>query len=109
VACTNSFKTAFLADDRGYRWGGGMMGYSMFNTVMTPNGGGQYNWNGCRVDCCVQMQAAHYLPATSNHAGGVNVLSCDGSVKFVKNTIAYPTWWALGTRAGGEVIGSDAY
>ncbi len=85
------------------------MGYSLFNTVMTPNGGGQYKWNGCRVDCCVQMQAAHYLPATSNHPGGVNVLFCDGSVKFVKNTINQATWWALGTRGNGEVVSADSY
>ncbi len=109
LACTNSFTTAFRADDRGYRWGGGMMGYSMFNTVMTPNGGGQFNWNGCRVDCCVQMQAAHYLPTTSNHPGGVNVLFCDGSVKFVKNTVSYATWWSLGTRANGETVSGDSY
>jgi prepilin-type N-terminal cleavage/methylation domain-containing protein/prepilin-type processing-associated H-X9-DG protein len=91
TACSTTFKTAFTADDRGYRWGGGMMGYSMFNTVMPPNGGGLYNWNSCRVDCCVQSQAAHYLPATSNHPGGVNVLFADGSVRYVKNTIAYNT------------------
>jgi prepilin-type N-terminal cleavage/methylation domain-containing protein/prepilin-type processing-associated H-X9-DG protein len=109
VACNNTFKTQFLADDRGYRWGGGMMGYSMFNTVMTPNGGGQYQWNGCRVDCCVQMQAAHYLPATSNHPGGVNILFCDGSVKFVKNTVSYVTWWALGTRANSENVSADSF
>ncbi|WP_435020411.1 DUF1559 domain-containing protein [Tundrisphaera sp. TA3] len=46
---------------------------------------------------------------TSNHPGGVNVAFADGSVKFVKNTISLPTWWALGTRAGGEVLGADAY
>ncbi len=109
VACTNKFLTAFTADDRGYRWGGGMMGYSMFNTVMTPNGGGLYKWNSCRVDCCVQAQAAHYLPATSNHPGGVNVLFCDGSVKFVKNTISYATWWATGTRAGNEAVSGDSF
>jgi prepilin-type N-terminal cleavage/methylation domain-containing protein/prepilin-type processing-associated H-X9-DG protein len=108
-ACTNKFKTVFYADDRGYRWGAGIVGYALFNTVMTPNGGGQYKWNGCRVDCCVQMQAAHYLPTTSNHPGGVNVLFADGSVKFVKDAVSYQTWWALGTRAGGEVISSDQY
>jgi prepilin-type N-terminal cleavage/methylation domain-containing protein/prepilin-type processing-associated H-X9-DG protein len=110
VACTNWLTTStFQADDRGYRWGLGSMGYSLFNTVMTPNGGNQYNWNGCRVDCCVQMQAAHYLPATSQHPGGVNVLFCDGSVKFVKNTVSYPTWWAIGTRSNGETVSTDSY
>ncbi len=108
-ACSNTFKTAFTADDRGYRWGGGMMGYSLFNTVMPPNGGGQFNWNSCRVDCCVQAQAAHYVPATSNHPGGVNVMMTDGSVKFIKNTIAYSTWWALGTKSNGEVVSADSY
>ena len=49
------------------------------------------------------------MTATSNHAGGVNVGMADGSVKFIKDSIALTTWWALGTRAGGEVISADAY
>ena len=49
------------------------------------------------------------LPPTSNHPGGVNVCFADGSVKFVKDTVSLPTWWALGTRAGGEVISADGY
>jgi prepilin-type processing-associated H-X9-DG protein len=49
------------------------------------------------------------ITAGSAHPGGVNVLFLDGSVKFVKSTIAYATWYALGTRAGGEVISADAY
>ena len=49
------------------------------------------------------------FPASSFHSGGVNVGMCDGSVKYIKNTIGLPTWWALGTRAGGEVISSDQY
>jgi prepilin-type processing-associated H-X9-DG protein len=48
-------------------------------------------------------------PPTSNHPGGVNICFGDGSVKFVKDTIGIQSWWALGTRAGGEVIGSDSY
>jgi prepilin-type processing-associated H-X9-DG protein len=47
--------------------------------------------------------------ASSAHPGGANVLFGDGSVKFVKNSISYQTWWALGTRAGNEVISADAY
>jgi hypothetical protein len=39
----------------------------------------------------------------------VNAGMADGSVKFMKDTVNQPTWWALGTRSGGEVISSDAY
>jgi prepilin-type N-terminal cleavage/methylation domain-containing protein/prepilin-type processing-associated H-X9-DG protein len=47
--------------------------------------------------------------ASSNHSGGVNVGMLDGSVKFVKTSVSIPTWWALATRAGGEVISADAF
>lgn len=46
---------------------------------------------------------------TSNHPGGVNVCFSDGSVKYIKDTVGLPTWWALGTRNGGEVVSADAY
>ena len=49
------------------------------------------------------------ITASSNHPGGVNVGFCDGSVKFVKDSVDIPTWWALGTRNGKEIIGADAY
>ncbi|WP_165232062.1 DUF1559 domain-containing protein [Aquisphaera insulae] len=47
--------------------------------------------------------------ANSRHPGGVNVTLADGSVRFVKTSISIPTWRALGTRSGGEVISSDSY
>ena len=47
--------------------------------------------------------------ANSRHPGGVNVGLADGSVRFIKSTINIPTWRALGTRNGGEVISSDSY
>jgi prepilin-type N-terminal cleavage/methylation domain-containing protein/prepilin-type processing-associated H-X9-DG protein len=49
------------------------------------------------------------VTATSNHPGGVNVLFCDGSVHFVKNSTSPQTWWALGSRSLGEIISSDSY
>jgi prepilin-type processing-associated H-X9-DG protein len=48
-------------------------------------------------------------PPSSNHPGGVNVTFADGSVRFVKDTINVTTWWAIGTRNGGEVVSADSY
>ncbi|MDG3008212.1 DUF1559 domain-containing protein [Paludisphaera mucosa] len=45
----------------------------------------------------------------SMHPGGCNFLLCDGSVKFLKQSIDMATYKALGSRNGGEVISSDAY
>jgi prepilin-type N-terminal cleavage/methylation domain-containing protein/prepilin-type processing-associated H-X9-DG protein len=47
--------------------------------------------------------------ANSYHPGGVNVAFCDGSVRFIKDSVALATWRALGSRNGGEVISSDSY
>ena len=49
------------------------------------------------------------IPPSSNHPGGVNICFADGSVRFVKNTVTYQIWWALGTRNGKEALSSDAY
>jgi len=45
----------------------------------------------------------------SRHPGGANFVFADGSVHFLKNSINRVTYAALGSRAGGEVISSDAY
>jgi prepilin-type N-terminal cleavage/methylation domain-containing protein/prepilin-type processing-associated H-X9-DG protein len=47
--------------------------------------------------------------ASSNHPGGVNLGFLDGSVKFVKATVSKTTWWAIATKAGGEVIDASSY
>ncbi|MDR3632205.1 MAG: DUF1559 domain-containing protein [Isosphaeraceae bacterium] len=49
------------------------------------------------------------IGVSSQHPGGVNVLFLDGSVKFIKNSISYTTWYALATAAYGEVVGADSY
>jgi prepilin-type processing-associated H-X9-DG protein len=45
----------------------------------------------------------------SRHPGGANFLFGDGSVRFLKNSIALPVYRGLSTRARGEVLSSDAY
>jgi prepilin-type N-terminal cleavage/methylation domain-containing protein/prepilin-type processing-associated H-X9-DG protein len=57
----------------------------------------------------VANEGSEYVAARSRHPGGVNSLFGDGSVHFMKNSINIPTWMALGSIAGGEVISSDSY
>jgi prepilin-type processing-associated H-X9-DG protein/prepilin-type N-terminal cleavage/methylation domain-containing protein len=93
----------------GQYWGWGTPGMTLFQTVVPPNSS-QYTWNTCRQDCqgC-GVDSSHIVNATSNHAGGCNVLFCDGSVKFVKSSVNIRTWWALGSRGGDEVVSADSY
>lgn len=43
--------------------------------------------------------------AGSYHPGGVNLALCDGSIRFVTETIDLLTWRALGSRDVGEPVG----
>jgi prepilin-type N-terminal cleavage/methylation domain-containing protein/prepilin-type processing-associated H-X9-DG protein len=111
-ACTAAFATSLTAiqDDRGFRWCMGCTGWTMFNTVQVPNDT-KYPIGGCR-DGGVPGQFPNdgfSYGASSAHPGGANVLFGDGAVKFIKSSIGYPTWWALGTRNGGEVVSADSY
>jgi prepilin-type processing-associated H-X9-DG protein len=45
----------------------------------------------------------------SYHPAGVNALLGDGSVRFIKSSIAGMIWRSLGSVAGGEAISADAY
>lgn len=53
--------------------------------------------------------SARLCGARSRHSGGVNVSFCDGSVRFLVDTIDVIVWHALWTRAGNEVISGSAY
>jgi prepilin-type processing-associated H-X9-DG protein len=59
---------------------------------------------------CVPMGSdkGAFAGARSRHSGGINSLMGDGSVRFMKNSISMPTWLALHTIAGGEVISADS-
>jgi prepilin-type N-terminal cleavage/methylation domain-containing protein/prepilin-type processing-associated H-X9-DG protein len=98
---------ANISDYKGWRWADSCMGFGMYNTLQPPNdtvggcnaGGANEGW----------FNGAWAVGAASAHPGGCNVLMCDGSARFIKSSINLPTWWALGTTNGGEVISSDSY
>jgi prepilin-type N-terminal cleavage/methylation domain-containing protein/prepilin-type processing-associated H-X9-DG protein len=89
-----------IPDAAGSQWFSGYATFSRYNHVMPPNANscGYGTWSG---------EGA--FTASSRHPGGVNVLFADGSTRFVKSTISNTTWWALGSRAGGEVIDASSY
>jgi prepilin-type N-terminal cleavage/methylation domain-containing protein/prepilin-type processing-associated H-X9-DG protein len=45
----------------------------------------------------------------SLHAGGCNFLFCDGSVRFIKESVNPRIFSFLSTRAGGEVLSADQF
>jgi len=88
----------------GYFWASGNYNQSTFNFVLTPN--------SKTPDCSPWAGVAGgygFMTPRSYHSGGVQVCMADGSVKFIKDSINLMTWYALGTRAGGEILSSDAY
>jgi prepilin-type N-terminal cleavage/methylation domain-containing protein/prepilin-type processing-associated H-X9-DG protein len=104
--------TINIGVNRGYYWGWGAESMSLINTIIPPSST-QYPWNACRTGCqgCgnYDMDHAEIANVSSQHPGGANVTFADGHVQFVKSTLSIPTWWALGTVSGSEVISSDSY
>ena len=96
-------------------WGDGMVHQSGFTTAWTPNKK-VLGTSDRRLDLDITGQREKVggptfaaITARSYHPGGVNVLIGDGSVRFVKDTIDGTTWRGLGTVAGGEIVGADAF
>ncbi len=83
---------------RGVAWIVGTEGMTGFNAYLPPNS----------PTPDVYGHGIGWLGARGPHPGGVLVLTGDGSVRFVKDSINLATWRALSTRAGGEVVSADA-
>lgn len=66
------------------------------NTVSIPS----YNTDWFR---CSEADSA--ITPSSQHVGGVHLGMADGSVRFVSDSIDTGIWWAVGTRADGDIVG----
>jgi prepilin-type processing-associated H-X9-DG protein len=119
-------------------WTSGDYGDTTFSTIFPPN----YFLNEYQDDKVTNPTAQPQIvprqgnfddSITSNHPGGANFAFCDGSVRFIKNSInswnprlitatgpssrwtynlngqRYGVYQALSTRNGAEVVSSDQY
>jgi prepilin-type N-terminal cleavage/methylation domain-containing protein/prepilin-type processing-associated H-X9-DG protein len=103
---TNPMTATRLTHAQGGSWVMGEMCCSLYNHVSTPN---TVTCAGLGFANNSMANMPMQVPPSSQHPGGVNTLFGDGSVKFIKNTLALQTWRALGTRDGAETISSDSF
>ncbi|MBI2478689.1 MAG: DUF1559 domain-containing protein [Planctomycetia bacterium] len=107
--------TGHAGDHRGFTWWGPSAGFTALNppntTLPDVMGGGT-----CRAPSveprnppCIPASTGANEPnrrsARSRHPGGVQVSMCDGSARFVANTIDIFTWRNVSTARGGEPAG----
>jgi len=113
-------------------WTSGWPGDGNFSTFFPPNF--FKKWDSVSAQQAPLTEGRRYTyTANSFHPGGANFAFCDGSVKFLKDTInswnpwvitatfgggeavtfsnvpAYGVYQALSTRNGGEVISADQF
>ncbi len=95
------------------RWCNGNSFYDGFTTALPPNTKSPTGTPALDSDMSSEDEddgGPTYAAVTSRsyHPGGVNALFGDGSVKFIKNTINWQNWRAVGTVNGGEITTADA-
>jgi prepilin-type N-terminal cleavage/methylation domain-containing protein/prepilin-type processing-associated H-X9-DG protein len=82
-------------------------GVFKFMTLSTPNSSTLDVVNRATPDNDPRMpvttSGTQFNAARSRHPAGVNAVMCDGSVRFVTNSVNLTTWQAWGTMDGGEV------
>jgi len=101
AATTRSNFTTIL----GEAWAYGLVGYTLGSTLLPPNA----KYPNCSAGNTDTLQAAGMFNMSSFHSGGANILLGDGSVRFLKDSTSESVIWALGSRAQGEILSSDAY
>jgi prepilin-type N-terminal cleavage/methylation domain-containing protein/prepilin-type processing-associated H-X9-DG protein len=110
-ACNDSMPTssAIANGDHalGEMWAAGTNPLATGNVVLPPNP--PYYNCGNQTPAQSGFSFPGNYGMSSYHSGGCNVLMCDGSVKFLKDSTNINTVWALGSIAGGEIVSADQY
>ena len=70
---------------------------------------GSHNRPSQNLPCNPSPTDQNYASPRSKHAGGVQVVFCDGSVHFMSNNINLQTWRNLGWIADGGVVNGGDY
>ena len=88
------------------RWVNGNSFYDGFTTAQPPNSEGADLTSIDEDDGGPTYSA---VTSRSFHAGGVNTLFGDGSVRFLKSSIDWKNWRALGSVSGNEILSASDY
>ena len=80
---------------KGSNWTWGEFNLTFYNHVLTPNQPSCLNGNGYQIGA---------FTAGSLHSGGANVLFGDGHVRLVTDRVGSPSWRAMGSRNGKDVV-----
>jgi prepilin-type N-terminal cleavage/methylation domain-containing protein/prepilin-type processing-associated H-X9-DG protein len=91
----------------GEAWAFDLPGVTLGNVLLPPNP----QYPNCSTDTVASNTIFNpgMMGLSSWHPGGCNVLMCDGSVKFIKNSTANQVMWSLASKNQGEVIDASSY
>jgi prepilin-type processing-associated H-X9-DG protein len=113
ATCRPNFATKAVQDWKGSTWANEEVGIGGgYSHLMAPNKPTCFFSNklfATNGEAFYGHDDITMIGASSFHPGGVNVGFCDGSVKFVKDSVSLQTWAAIATRGGGEVVSADSF
>jgi prepilin-type N-terminal cleavage/methylation domain-containing protein/prepilin-type processing-associated H-X9-DG protein len=90
-------------------------GVCRFHTLVSPNtsvpdiieSGWFQNTDDPLMPAVAGGRTSQVAAARSRHSGGVNVVNCDGSVRFVNDGITLEVWQAIGSMDGKEPVSNE--
>lgn len=118
-----SYSSGSFSTNGHREWTDGKIHETGFTTTFTPNSRVQIvnkgtvstapTVDGDYISCkergtsatCAGKPTYAAVTSRSFHTGGVNSLLMDGSTRFFSENMDVNVWRALGTRAGGEIVG----